>query len=268
MYTDIPALLTNTDIVTLAPAAGSQKPIRKASERYSFVSTLSVVDSLREVGWFPINAEQSRAFVEKRFGYQQHMIRFIREGASNRDERIDMLLWNSHDLGSAFQLITSVFRKVCSNGLMVSHEYTNFIHKHIGFTMEQLIESALSIAESVATVSDEIESLRTIALEPEERTIFAESALRLMYLDIKESPINAEDLLVPRRSYDDKKDLWTTLNVIQENILKGGLDGQRLDRQGKIRRVKTRPVKSINRDVKLNKALWYLMEEMKKLKAA
>ena len=48
--------------------------------------------------------------------------------------------------------------------------------------------------------------------------------------------------------------------------MKGGIYGSKRNANGHIRRVKTRPVKSIDRDVKLNKALWVLAEEMAKLK--
>ena len=46
--------LTNDQIVTLAPAAGSLAPINGVSSRYSFVPTLTAVDLLRDAGWLPI----------------------------------------------------------------------------------------------------------------------------------------------------------------------------------------------------------------------
>jgi hypothetical protein len=50
---------------------------------------------------------------------------------------------------------------------------------------------------------------------------------------------------------------------VQENTLKGGQPG----RGAKGRRLHTRPVGSIDRSVSLNRALWVLAEEMRKLKA-
>ena len=55
-----PSPLTNDQIITLAPAAGSFEPIDGVSKRYSFVPTLTAVDLLRDAGWFPIHAELSR----------------------------------------------------------------------------------------------------------------------------------------------------------------------------------------------------------------
>jgi len=50
---------------------------------------------------------------------------------------------------------------------------------------------------------------------------------------------------------------------IQENVIRGGQPG----RSAQGRRLQTRPVGSIDRGVSLNRALWMLAEEMRKLKA-
>ena len=50
---------------------------------------------------------------------------------------------------------------------------------------------------------------------------------------------------------------------MQENALRGG----QLGRSTQGRRVHTRAVGSIDRNVSLNRALWVLAEEMRKLKA-
>jgi len=263
----IPTLLTNDNIISIAPAAGSYSPVAKASARYSFVPTLTVVDALRDVGWFPISAEQSNARLEEKFGFQQHMIRFARQGLDTKGERVDMLLWNSHDLGSSFKLITSVWRYACGNGLMVSSEFANFTHRHVGFNLDDLVNSAQEIADASAIVSDQVESMKTIALTPNEKGIFAAAALQLVYDDPKESPFRAEKLLEARR-YDDRRmdDLWTCFNLIQENLIKGGVRGQKVDEVGRIKRMTTRPVNALDRNVKLNKALWLLTEKIQELK--
>ena len=53
------------------------------------------------------------------------------------------------------------------------------------------------------------------------------------------------------------------MNRLQENVLRGGQPGRTV--QG--RRMQTRPVGSIDRSVSLNRALWVLAEEMRRLKA-
>ena len=106
-----PTPLTNDQITTLAPAAGSFGPINGVSARYSFVPTLTAVDLLRDAGWFPVFAEQSAVRKIERDGFQRHLIRFAKNGLSFDGERVDLVLYNSHDWGCAFRLIASVWRK-------------------------------------------------------------------------------------------------------------------------------------------------------------
>lgn len=260
--------LSNDQVVKLAPAAGALAPHEQVSKRYSFVPTLEAVDLLRSIGWVPVSAKESGVRNQDRMGFQKHIIRFQMAGLEFSDqERVDLVMYNSHDRGCAFHLIASIWRKVCGNGLMVSSKLFNFSHKHIGFDNRAFIESAYKIAQGAGQIGDQVEHLKAIELSPDERGVFAMSAHRLAYPEPDEAPIRSEQLLDERR-YDDKgKDLWTTYNVIQENILKGGLRGRKRDANGRMRNSTTRAVKSIDRDVRLNKALWVLTEEMARLKS-
>ncbi len=50
--------------------------------------------------------------------------------------------------------------------------------------------------------------------------------------------------------------------------MRGGLKGRTRGSNGRLRRTTTRPVKALDRNVKLNQALWYLTEKMAELKQA
>jgi len=76
------------------------------------------------------------------------------------------------------------------------------------------------------------------------------------------APITVEQLTEARRSEDFGRNLWKAFNRIQENALRGGQPG----RGTTGRRIRTREVASIDRGVSLNRALWVLAEEMRKLK--
>jgi hypothetical protein len=75
--------------------------------------------------------------------------------------------------------------------------------------------------------------------------------------------VTTEQVLRPRRSADTAPDLWTTFNAVQENILRGGL----LARNAQGSRTRTREIRGIDQNVKLNRALWMLAEEMRHIKA-
>ena len=97
---------------------------------------------------------------------------------------------------------------------------------------------------------------------------FANAALQLRYPNDEAgndtAPILPEKLLAVRRHEDRENTLWSTFNKVQENFIRGGLRGT--NKKGG--RMTTREVKSVNEDLRLNKALWQLAESMRQLKAA
>ena len=48
--------------------------------------------------------------------------------------------------------------------------------------------------------------------------------------------------------------------------MRGGLKGINRDSNGRLKRSTTRPVKALDRNIKLNQALWLLTEKMAELK--
>ena len=70
-------------------------------------------------------------------------------------------------------------------------------------------------------------------------------------------------LLNPRRYGDGAKDLWTSLNTIQENITQGGQRDRSRRRADGSRMPKSRAIKGIDEDLKLNKALWHMAEVLR-----
>jgi hypothetical protein len=264
-----PIFLTNDIIVKYASAAGATEPVDEVSSRYSFVPTLDAVDLLRDAGWFPIKAEQSRTRILDKEGFQKHCIRFTRNENFEmklQDERVDLVLYNSHDLGSSFKLIASVWRLVCGNGLMIASDFANFTHRHVGFNKNDFVSSADKITASATVINDQMDYLKGISLRFDEQIAYAEAAHKLVYENIEDAPISPDKLLAQRRFDDGNNSLWTTFNVVQENIIKGGLKGKVNGDNGP-RKVTTRAVKSLDRNIKLNQALWVLTEKMAELKS-
>ena len=96
-----------------------------------------------------------------------------------------------------------------------------------------------------------------------ERRAFARAAMALRF-EGKAAPVTEDQVMRPRRHEDEKPDLWTTFNVVEENLIKGGLRG----RDANSRRRHTRGIVGIDGNVALNQALWTLAEEMRKIKLA
>jgi leucyl aminopeptidase (aminopeptidase T) len=109
--------------------------------------------------------------------------------------------------------------------------------------------------------------MKSLRLGVAEQHAFATAALALRYGERAEgqppAPVTASQLIEARRAEDVGNSLWLSLNRTQENLQRGGQPGRTATGQ----RMHTRAVTSIDRTISLNRALWVLAEEMRKLKA-
>ena len=92
----------------------------------------------------------------------------------------------------------------------------------------------------------------------DEQIHFAERALALRFPKPACSGMLAAQLLTCRRTDDLGDDLWSTLNKVQENLLRGGMSRRSVN--GRLTR--TRRITSIREDVRLNGRLWDLAAEV------
>lgn len=132
-----------------------------------------------------------------------------------------------------------------------------------------MIKGAFRVLDEFSAVEEHAEGMKALQLDHGEQTAFATAALALRFGERAEegamvpaAPVAAEQLIQARRFEDTGHSLWTTFQRVQENVIRGGQPGR--SAQGK--RMQTRPVQSIDRGVSLNRALWMLAEEMRKLK--
>lgn len=67
----------------------------------------------------------------------------------------------------------------------------------------------------------------------------------------------------PHREEDKYDDLYTVLNVIQENLLRGNISGTNKETG---RRFTSRDITSIGKDVDVNQGLWNIAERIASIK--
>jgi hypothetical protein len=255
--------LDNNQLINIAPSIFANEPHESRSLKYSYIPTITVLDGLRNEGFQPFMVAQSRSRIEGKAEFTKHMLRLRHTRDITKDEANEIVLINSHDGTSSYQMMAGIFRFVCQNGLVCGDTVQNLKIRHSGNNItDNVIEAAYSIVNDFENIHNSIDNMKTTSLLTAERELFAEAALALKFDDIKSSPITPRQLLTNRRFEDKKDDLWTSFNQIQENIIRGGLRGRSLNGN----RTSTRPVQSIDNDVKLNKALWILADRMAALK--
>lgn len=255
--------LTDDQLFRVAPSIFAEDKHGSRSEKYTYIPTIHVLDGLRKEGFQPFMAVQSRSRIEGKSEYTKHMLRLRHTDLMEGKEANEIISINSHDGTSSYQMLAGVFRFVCQNGMVVGDTIEDIRIPHRGNIIDNVIEAAYTIVDEFEPVTEAIETMKAIQLNGEEEHVFAEAALSLKYDDLEQAPIVSDRLLTHRRYEDKDSTLWNTFNRVQENIIKGGIRG--VTAAGN--RTTTREVKSIDNNVKLNKALWILADRMAALKA-
>jgi hypothetical protein len=170
-----------------------------------------------------------------------------------RDSIPEVLFLNSHDGTSAYQLRVGLFRVLCTNGLVVSMGiFPVWRVMHRGDVVQDVVCAALRISERFERLAAAVQRMERTMLDESERLELAAQALALRFPNDAPGAMQPSQLLVPRRAEDVGSDLWRTFNVLQENILRGGL----VRRSASNRLTRTRGIRAIREDVRLNSALW------------
>ncbi|PHM37645.1 hypothetical protein Xmau_03863 [Xenorhabdus mauleonii] len=251
--------LSNDNLMKYVPSIFSDDKHESRSERYTYIPTVELLDGLRKEGFQPFYACQTKVRDDERRGHARHMLRLRREGEILLDDVPEIILVNSHDGSSSYQMIPGIFRFVCNNGLVCGETFGDIRVPHKGDVVGQVIEGAYTVVDMFGKIKDSRDEMKDIQLGKGAQMAFAESVLEYKYDN--HVPVLPQDILEPRRREDNKNDLWTTYQRVQENIIKGGVRGKTV--QGK--KTRTRSVNGITGDIKLNNAMWSLAEKMKNI---
>ncbi len=141
----------------------------------------------------------------------------------------------------------------CTNGLVVSMGvFPAWRVTHRGDVLRYVVCAAYRISERFDALAAGVERMERTVLDAGERLAFAAQALALRFPKDVHAGLEPSQLLVPRRQEDVGNDLWRTFNVVQENVLRGGLSR----RSATNRLTRTRRITAIAEDIRLNSALW------------
>jgi hypothetical protein len=267
--------LTEDQMRAAAPSIFAEGRHSSRSERYTYIPTIEVLRGLRKEGFKPFMVAQGASRVEGKAEFTKHMIRMRHhcdssDLAHTRAEAHEIILINSHDGASSYQMLAGMFRFVCCNGLVVGDVVEDIRIPHRGNVQGEVIERAFRVLDEFEAVQEHTEAMKALQLQPAEQLAFATAALAMRFgqRGLEETgghrpaPVTPEQLIEARRPEDTGPSLWSTFQRVQENVIRGGQPG----RSAQGRRLQTRPVGSIDRGVGLNRALWMLAEEMRKLK--
>lgn len=250
----LPAL-TIGDLQKRAPSVFATTPFSNTSPNYRFISTAQIVSTLLKAGFEAVAAQQTNARGE-RSNYARHLLRFRSMSLPKKFNDVvpQIVLLNSHDGTSAYQLRAGLYRTLCMNGLLARVGDFGVVHvPHRGNIIANIVEAALQLASGFSAINEVIDLMQAARLSESQRLRFAEQAYNIRFQRWDAKPVFAPGrLLEARRELDQGDDLWRVYNVVQENMMRGGL--AYTNQRG--RSSSTRGIRAIREDVRINTALW------------
>ncbi|WP_447868309.1 DUF932 domain-containing protein [Rahnella aceris] len=249
--------LTRDKLAHYVPSVFSEDKHASRSPSYTYIPTITLLESLQREGFQPFFACQARVRDPGKREHTKHLLRLRRAGQINGQQVPEIILLNSHDGSSSYQMLPGLFRAICTNGLVCGQSFGEIRVPHRGDVAGKVIEGAYEVLGVFDRVEEKRDAMQSLRLPSPAQHALANAVLTYRFGE-EHQPVTAAQILTPRRYEDRQDDLWTTYQRLQENLLKGGLPG----RTAKGKRTHTRAVNGIDGDVRLNRALWVMAESL------
>ena len=231
------------------------------SKRYETIPTSNLISLMDDLGWKPVSGNQIRSRKAGSARTVKHAIVFQDQNAKANDNGVtgQVVLVNSHNAKSSYRLYYGLYRFVCANGLMVGDELAQAKIRHMGrdAVYANIAEATESFVKHGSEVNSQIDRWMGIKLSRGQQIRFAKDAAILRFGEAKASWFKPEAFLQARNREDEGNfSLWSTFNRIQENLVKGGVEGRSPKRH-----VRLRGISGVDRCIDFNRDLWNLAGE-------
>jgi len=257
--------LTNEQLKVKAPSLFQDQPYHEVSQKYHFIATIEIIEQLRAESWYPVTVNEAGVRDLEKDGFQQHYVRFqhFSDLINPTSNIVELLLFNSHDRSKSFTISAGIYRYVCSNGLVIADNvFDSYKIKHLGDKENDVINAVNKITQIKPKLLEKISKFESITLNQNEKESFLQSAIPLRFENHLELD-NPNELLKPLRIEDKRDDLYTVLNILQENFLSSKVSGYNKETN---RRFTSKQITSISKDVEINKGLWDIAERIASIK--
>jgi len=238
-----------------APSVFATSPSPKMSDKYVFVPTFEILENFQKEGWNLASVKQTGRGV-----YGIHELRF-RNGDLPKvgDSIVEAIVRNSHNGMATFSVSAGLHRLVCSNGLTVPTSLSeSFNLRHQRFELDEVKQLTESFAGRLPKIQSSVERMMSKELTLPEKTKFVKEAIHTRWKSGSvPATLDVMSIMYPKREEDNKNDLWTVFNVVQENFIRGGVEYT----SPKGRKTGLRGLKSIIAVNQVNTKLWELAEE-------
>lgn len=253
--------LSLSSLKKLVPAAFGTAPAEHCSEKYQFINSADIIERLMKEGFVPVRANQNKSRVAEDALVTRHAIRFRRSNAKPILGEVfpEVGFMNGHNGSVRFQMFGGLFRLVCSNGMVAGTGASDMMAstRHFG-DITEVVEQSYKIIDRMKEMTSKVEAFQGIKLPKDWMLPFAGNAAAIAFGEEHQLAKDPSPLLIARRDADIGDDLWRVFNVVQENIIRGGMEYNSPNG----RHVMTRGITRVKRDVAVNAQLWDLAENV------
>lgn len=230
------------------PAIFTKTPSPKVSDRYSFADSEYYLQKFIDADWTIHSARQV-----SKSEYAPHQVILRNNDIATVGDLLPQLIFtNSHNGIKKMTIDTGIYRLVCSNGLVVPTSITQSLSiKHLDLGDSTTDTIVNSFYEKVPIIMNNIDRMRNKILTDDEIDNFTYNSLQIRFTNAV--GININDVVKPLRIEDNSDDLWTVFNVVQEKLIRGGI-------QLPSKR-HSRPINNFVNDNNINTKLWELAEQ-------
>jgi hypothetical protein len=167
----------------VAPSIFAADKHASRSERYTYIPTIDILRGLRREGFEAFMVAQGGSRVPGKAEYTKHLIRLRHQGhvVNSRAEVPEIILINSHDGASSYQMMAGLLRYVCLNGLVVGSNIQDIRVPHKGHARDLVVEGAFRVLEQFEAVDASVAEMKALPLDPGEERAFATAALALRF---------------------------------------------------------------------------------------
>ncbi len=103
--------LTNEELMQVVPSVFSEDRHESRSEKYAYIPTITLLENLQREGFQPFFACQSRVRDSGKREHTKHLLRLRRAGQITSVQVPEIILLNSHDGSSSYQMLPGVLQK-------------------------------------------------------------------------------------------------------------------------------------------------------------
>ena len=252
--------LSDGELPYVLPQHLNREVYEKRTAKYDLFESDTIIDNLRRMDFVVRDAITQKNRRGSNGGTQamtRHLYRLCRSSDFGKKEMPELVVVNSHNGACSLRVYQGFFRLICSNGMICGGQEELRI-RHMGHTMEEVLERIRGIAEKFGDTYGKIDAMKSRILSNDEIYEFARRSNEIRPAMNLRAIGRVSDLVNPIRPEDNGNDLWSVFNRVQEHTMKGGLELAYDGTEKRQRR--TRPIRNITQNIEANSGLWKIAE--------